>query len=164
MVLKKILESTLDCKKVQPVHCKGNQSWIFIGRTDAGAETPNLWAPEMKNWPCCCEKIEGGRRKRQRMRWLDDITNENLMCLSRPQEFWLWTGRPGVLQSMWLQRVRHNWATELNFMRNFFVGFFFFMISKLTKIKFTYLSSKMWWIFLKEKFGHPNFWIIHKSK
>ena len=37
------------------------------------------------------------------MRWLDDITNENLMCLSRPQEFWLWTGRPGVLQSMWLQ-------------------------------------------------------------
>ena len=48
------------------------------------------------------------RRRRQRMRWLDDITNENLMCLSRPQEFWLWTGRPGVLQSMWSQRVRHN--------------------------------------------------------
>ena len=49
MVLEKTLESPLDCKEIQPVHCKGNQSWIFIGRTDAEAETPILWPPDAKN-------------------------------------------------------------------------------------------------------------------
>ena len=50
VVLEKTLESPLDCKKIQPVHPKGNQTWIFIGRTDAEAETPILWPPDMKNW------------------------------------------------------------------------------------------------------------------
>ena len=50
MVLEKILKSPLDCKEIQPVHPKGNQSWIFIERTDAEAETPILWAPDAKNW------------------------------------------------------------------------------------------------------------------
>ena len=50
MVLEKTLESLLDCKEIQPVHPKGNQSWIFIGRTDAEAETPVLWPPDAKNW------------------------------------------------------------------------------------------------------------------
>ena len=50
VVLEKTLESPLDCKKIQPVHLKGNQSWIFIGRTDAEAETPILWLPDAKNW------------------------------------------------------------------------------------------------------------------
>ena len=50
LVLEKTLESPLDCKESQPVHSKGNQSWIFIGRTDAEAETPTLWPPDSKNW------------------------------------------------------------------------------------------------------------------
>ena len=50
MVLEKTLESPLDCKGIQPVHPRGNQSWIFIGRTDAEAETPILWPPNAKNW------------------------------------------------------------------------------------------------------------------
>ena len=50
MVLEKTLESPLNCKESQPVHPKGNQSWIFIGRTDAEAETPILWPPDAKNW------------------------------------------------------------------------------------------------------------------
>ena len=50
VVLEKTLESPLDCKEIQPVHPKGNQSWIFIGRTDAKAETPILWPPDVKNW------------------------------------------------------------------------------------------------------------------
>ena len=50
VVLDKTLESPLDCKEIQPVHPKGNQSWIFIRRTDAEAETPILWLPDMKNW------------------------------------------------------------------------------------------------------------------
>jgi len=50
MVLEKILESPLDCKETQPVNPKGDQSWVFIGRTDAKAETPILWPPDVKNW------------------------------------------------------------------------------------------------------------------
>ena len=50
VVLEKTLESALDCKEIQPVHSKGNQSWIFIGRTDAEDETPILWPPDAKNW------------------------------------------------------------------------------------------------------------------
>ena len=50
LVLEKTLESPLDCKEIQPVHPKGNQSWLFIGRTDAEAETPTLWSPDVKNW------------------------------------------------------------------------------------------------------------------
>ena len=50
VVLVKTLESPLNCKEIQPVHAKGNQSWIFIGRTDAEAEAPILWPPDAKNW------------------------------------------------------------------------------------------------------------------
>ena len=50
MVLEKTLESPLDCKEIQPVHPKGDQSWVFIGRTDAEAETPVLWPPDAKSW------------------------------------------------------------------------------------------------------------------
>ena len=50
MVLEKTLESPLDCKEIQSVHPQGNQSWVFIGRTDAEAETPILWPPDTKSW------------------------------------------------------------------------------------------------------------------
>ena len=63
MVLEKTLESPLDCKEIQPVHPKGDQSWVFIGRTDAEAENPILWAPDAKNQliekPLMLGKIEG---------------------------------------------------------------------------------------------------------
>ena len=86
MVLK-TLESHLDCKEIQPVHPKGNQSWIFIGRTDAEAETPILWQPDAKTWLIWKDpdagKDWGGRRGWQRMRWLDDITDSMDMSLSK---------------------------------------------------------------------------------
>ena len=80
MVLEKTLESPLDCKEIQPVHSKGDQSWIFIGRSDAEAETPILWPPDAKSWliwkTLMLGKIEGKRRRgRPRMRWLDGITD-----------------------------------------------------------------------------------------
>ena len=91
VVLEKTLESPLDCKEIQPVHPKGNQSWIFIGRTDTEAETPILWPPDRKNWltgkTLILGKIEGRRRRgQQRIRWLDGITDAINMSLNRLQE------------------------------------------------------------------------------
>ena len=80
VVLEKALESLLDFKEIQPVHPKENQSWIFIGRTDAEAETPILWLPDARTdsfvKTLMLRKSEDGRRRgRQRMRWLDGITD-----------------------------------------------------------------------------------------
>ena len=86
MVLEKTLESPLDCKEIQPVHPKGNQSWVFIGRTDVEAETPILWPPvgraDSLEKTLMLGKIEGRRRRgRQKMRWLDGITDSMDMGL-----------------------------------------------------------------------------------
>ena len=88
VVLENIFESPLDCKEIQPVHPKGNQSWIFIRRTDAEAEAPILWPPDAKNWlvgkTLMLGKIEGRRiRGRQKMRWLDGITDSMDVTLSK---------------------------------------------------------------------------------
>ena len=88
VVLEKTLESPLACKEIQPVNPKGNQSWIFIRRTDAEAETPILWPPDVKNWliwkDLMLGKIEGRQRRWwQRMRWLDGIIDSMDMSLSR---------------------------------------------------------------------------------
>ena len=91
MVLEKTLESPLDCKEIKPVNPIGNQSWILIRRTDAEAEAPILWPPDAKSWligkDSDAGKDEGKRRRgRQRMRWLDSITDSMDMNLSKLQE------------------------------------------------------------------------------
>ena len=116
VVLEKTLESSLNSKEIKAVNSKGNQPWIFIGRTDAEAETPMLWPLDVKSlthwktswyWERLKAKGEKGSRG-----WDGETA-------SLTQWTWIWTysgrwwtGKPGMLQSMRLQRVGHNWATE----------------------------------------------------
>ena len=117
VVLENTLESPLDCDEIKPVNPKGNQSWIFIGRTDAEAEIPTLWSPDgnsSSEKTLMMGKIEGSRRRgRQRMRWLVGIADSMNRSLSRSWSWW-WTGKPGMLQSIGSQSQTHNWVTELN--------------------------------------------------
>ena len=91
VVLEKTLESPLDCKEIQSVHPKGDQSWVFIGRTDAEAETPILWPPDVESWVIWKDPDAGKdwgqeERRRQRMRWLNGITNTMDMGLGGLRE------------------------------------------------------------------------------
>ena len=90
-MLEKALSSSLDCKEIQPVHPKGDQSWVFIGRTDIEAETPILWhlmrRADSFEKTLRLGKIEGRRRRgRQMMRWLDGITDSMDMGLGGLRE------------------------------------------------------------------------------
>ena len=118
-VLKKVLESPLDCKEIQPVHPKGNHSWISIGRTDVEAETPIFWPPDGKNWLIGKDpdarkewrQEEKGMTEDEMVGWhhqLDGYEFEQALGVGDGQK------KPGVLQSMGWQRVGHDWSTELN--------------------------------------------------
>ena len=112
--LEKTLESPLDSKEIKSVNPRGNQPWIFIGRTDAEAEARILWPPDVKSWlngkhPDSGKDGWRGRRGWQRMRWLDGITGSGTwVCVNSTRE-WR-TGKPGLLQSMGLQSL--TWVND----------------------------------------------------
>ena len=117
VVLERALKSPLDYKESKPVNPKGNQPWIFIGRTDAEAEAPKLWLPNGKNW-LIGKDLDAGRDWRQEEKgitedemvgwhhWLDGHEFEQAPGVG--------DGQPGVLKYMGSQRVGHYWVTELN--------------------------------------------------
>ena len=115
----RILESPLDCKEIHSIHPKGDQSWIFIGRTDAKAETPIFWPPDAKKTdsfkrPWCWEwlTVEGEGDDRGWDGWMASSTQWTWVWVN--SRSWWWTGKPGVLWSIGSKRVGLNWATELN--------------------------------------------------
>ena len=110
--------SPLDCKEIQPVHPKGDQSWVIIGRTDFEAETPILWPPDAKSWPIWKDPDAGKDWGQEEKGMTED---EMVGCITDSMDMglgglwsWWWTERPGVLRLMGLQTVGHDWVTELN--------------------------------------------------
>ena len=118
VVLEKTLESPLHCKEIQPVHPKGDQSWVFTGRTDVEVETPNTlatWCEELTHLkrPWCWERLRAGGEGDDRGwdGWMASPTQWRWVWVD--SRSWWWTGRPGTLWSMGSRRVGHDWATEL---------------------------------------------------
>ena len=140
VVLEKTLESLLDSKEITPVHPIGNQSWIFIGRTDAEA----TWCKELIHWKklWCWERLKAGGEGDDDRRWdgwVASPTQWTWVWVNSGS--WWWTGRPGVLRFMGSQRVGHDWVTELNWLEQ--LGFF-----KIPSRKtgWALLTNKSMWI------------------
>ena len=112
VVLEKTLENPLDYKEIQPIHPKGHQSWVFIGRTDAEAETPVLWPLHVKSW-LTGRDPDAGRDWGQKEKGTTEDEMAGWTWVWVDSSSWWWTGRPGMLRFMGSQRVRHDWATEL---------------------------------------------------
>ena len=120
VVLEKTLESPLDCKEIQPVHPKGGQSWVFIGRTDFEAETPILWPPDAKSWLICKDPDAGrdwgqeekGTTEDEMVGWHHRLNGHGFWWTPRVGDGW---GGLGCCSS-WGRKesVGHDWVTELN--------------------------------------------------
>ena len=118
VVLEKTLESLFDCREIKPVNSGGNQSWIFIGRTDVEAEVPILWPPDVKSWFIRKNPDAGNNRTQEKGTtedsWMASLTQWTWVWVR--SRSWRWTRKPGVLQSMGSKRIGQDW-TELNWVQ-----------------------------------------------
>ena len=131
VVLERTLAGPLNCKEIKPVNPKGNQLWKSTERTDAEAETPILWPPDSKVW--LTGKDPDARRLKAEEGdnrgwdgWMAAPTRWTWVWASSGG--WWWTRNPGMLQSMGLQKVGQDWATELNWIQE--MSLLFFLLSK----------------------------------
>ena len=145
----KTLESPLDCKEIQPVHPKGNQSWVFIGRSDTEAETPIFWPPDAKSWliwkkPWCWERLKAGGEGDNRG-WDGTMASPTQWAwVWISSRSWWWTGRSGLLWFMGSQRVRYDWATELNVCVYYFICVCVCVYSYLETVCLSIFNSSFW--------------------
>ena len=150
VVLEKTLESPLDYKEIKSVHPKGNQSWIFIGRTDAEDESPILWPPDGKNW-LFGKYPDAGKYQRQEEKgdnrrwdgWMASLTLWTWVWVS--SRSWWCTGKPGVLQYMGSPRLGHDWTTEQQFCKlsasTFFILLLYLFLAVLDLHCYTWAFS-----------------------
>ena len=150
IVLGKTLESPLDSKEIKPVNPKGSQSWIFIGRTDAVAEVPILWPPDVKSWLIRKDPDAAKDRRKEekgKKRW------DGWMA-SPTQWTWIWassgrwwrTGKPRVLQSKGSWRVRHDLMIE---QQQFFPTLYFITGTSSGYSSSLYMVNVCWWCSFK---------------
>ena len=129
-------ESPLDCKEIQPVNPKGNQSWIFIRRTDAETKAQYfghlMWKANTLEKTQCWERLKTGGEGDDRGwdGWMASLTRWMWVWVNSGN--WWWTGRPRVLRFMGSQRVRHDWATELNWTEGVWEACEFFLCRRPT--------------------------------
>ena len=131
-VLEKTLESPLDRKEIQPVHPKGDQFWIWSWNSNTLATLCEELTHLKRPW--CWERLRAGGEGDDRRwdGWMASLTGWTWVWVNSGS--WWWTGRPGMLQSMGSQRVRHNWVTDLNWTQSWY------MIA-VTSLPFSYQMS-----------------------
>ena len=134
VVLEKTLESPLDSKDVQPVHPKGNQPWILIGRTDAEAETAIFWPPDVKNW-LIWKDPDTGKDWRQKEKGTAEDEMVGWHCQLNGHMFEQTPGDSegqSNLKSMGSQKVGHDWATELKWKKLIWKGYVLYNSNYMT--------------------------------
>ena len=146
-IVEKTLGSPLDCKETKPVHPKGNQPWMLLGRTDAEVEAPILWPLDAKNW-LTGEDPDAGKNWRQeekgrgwqRMRWLDDITDSMGMGLSRLLELVMISKAwHATVHGITMSQIQLGYWTELNIQKLIILGSLHYLLYK--SILFSHLTS-----------------------
>ena len=139
VVLEKTLESSLDCKEIKPVNPKGNQPWIIKSRTDAEAETPILWPLDVRNWLIRKDPVAGkGWRQEEK-----GMTEDKMVGCHHWLDGHEFEQAPGVgdgqgglaCYSPWDRKVRHKWATELNWQFSFIAVMILIIVSTILRIR-----------------------------